>query len=288
MATARPRSALIVTADDFGLHERVNEAVMRAHREGVLTSASLMVSAPAAADAVARARRMPSLRVGLHIVIADGVATLGHAQVPALTDASGRFGDRLVYDGFRYFFQAPVRAQLAAEIRAQFDAFRATGLPLDHVNTHKHLHLHPTVMSLIVRIGREYGMKAMRLPFEASAPLWLKPWMMLLRSRLKRAGIVHNDYVVGIAQSGHMDERAWLEALDELPDGIGEIYSHPAVAGAAPLTLTMSDYRHADELDALLSERVAAALRTAGIARGGYTDVFADAFNGTTTSGAHA
>jgi chitin disaccharide deacetylase len=270
-ATPSAGRALIVTADDFGLDLRVNAAVERANREGVLTSASLMVSAPAARDAVERARRLPSLRVGLHLVLADGRATLPPAEIRALVGPEGRFGDAMVRDGFRFFFLPTVRAQLAREIRAQFEAFAATGLPLDHVNAHKHFHVHPTVLSLIVSIGREYGVRAIRLPFEAHAPWWLSPWIALMRARLARAGIAHNDYVVGIARTGGMDEAAVLDALARLPDGVGEFYCHPAEAGEGPLTPSMRDYRHADELAALLSPRVAAAM--AGIARGGFMDI---------------
>ena len=117
---------LIITADDFGLHESVNQAVERAHREGVLSAASLMVAAPAAADAIARARAFPSLRVGLHLVLADGQSILPHAAIPDLVDAKGRFGDRMARDGVRFFFLPWVRRQLAAEIRAQFEAFAAS------------------------------------------------------------------------------------------------------------------------------------------------------------------
>jgi len=265
---------LIFTADDFGLHERVNEAVERAHLHGVLTAASLMVAAPAAHDAVVRARRLPDLRVGLHLVLADGAAFLPREAIPALVDAHGRFGDNMVRDGFRFFFLPHVRKQLALEIRAQFEAFAKTGLPLDHVNTHKHFHLHPTVLALIIKIGREYGMRAMRLPCESNEPVWLKPWISLVRARLDRAGIAHNDYVVGIAKTGQMDETVLLDALERLPDGVGEIYCHPAVAGDEALTPGMRTYRHADELDALLSPRVAAAIEAAGATRGGFADVF--------------
>lgn len=271
--TGSAERALIVTADDFGLHERVNAAVERAHREGVLTSASLMVSAPAARDAVERAHRLPSLRVGLHLVLADGAATLPAERIPALVGPDGRFGDAMVRDGFRFFFLPHVRAQLAREIRAQFEQFAATGLPLDHVNAHKHFHVHPTVLSLVLEIGREYGLRAVRLPFEAHAPWWLAPWIALMRARLARAGVAHNDYVVGIADTGGMDEGVLLAALAELPAGIGEIYCHPAESGDAPLTPSMQTYRHADELDALLSPRVRAAFDAAGVARGGFVDV---------------
>jgi chitin disaccharide deacetylase len=267
--------ALIFTADDFGLHERVNDAVERAHLHGVLTAASLMVGAPAACDAIERARRLPELRVGLHLVLADGESTLPHKAIPALVDANGRFGDRMVRDGFRFFFLPYVREQLAQEIRAQFEAFRRTGFVLDHVNTHKHFHLHPTVLSMILEIGRDYGMRAMRLPYEAGSPAWIKPWMANVRARLKRAGVAHNDYVVGIAQTGHMDEAVLLDAIARLPDGVGEIYCHPATPGDGALSEGMRTYRHADELDALLSPRVASALRAAGARRGGFGDVFA-------------
>lgn len=271
---AKPRG-LIVTADDFGLHTRVNLAVERAHRDGVLSTASLMIGAPAASDAVARARDLPRLRVGLHLVLADGDAVTPRAAIADLLDEYGRFGDNMVRDGARFFFLPAVRKQLEREIRAQFEAFAKTGLALDHVNTHKHFHLHPTVLGLILTIGREYGMRAMRLPFEKNAPLWLRPWIARVRARLDRAGVAHNDYVVGISRSGAMDEAAWLAALADLPHGVGEIYCHPALAGDRALSHGMRDYRHADELQALLSPRVAEAIRSQGLRVGGFADVLA-------------
>ncbi|MFM0337167.1 hopanoid biosynthesis-associated protein HpnK [Paraburkholderia fungorum] len=264
---------LIITADDFGLHPRVNLAVERAHRDGVLTAASLMVGAPAAADAVARARALPRLRVGLHLVLTDGDAVMPREGIKALLDEHGRFGGNMVRDGVRFFFLPHVRRQLAREIRAQFEAYAKTGLVLDHVNTHKHFHLHPTVLELIVEIGREYGMRAMRLPFETNAPLWLRPWIAWVRGRLDRAGIVHNDYVVGMADSGRMHEGVWLAALADLPDGVGEIYCHPAVGGDGFLSVGMRGYRHEEELGALLSADVADAIRKVGVRVGGFGDV---------------
>ncbi|CAB3651340.1 hopanoid biosynthesis-associated protein HpnK [Trinickia soli] len=280
------RRALIVTADDFGLHPRVNAAVERAHRDGVLKAASLMVGAPAARDAVERARRLPNLRVGLHLVLADGPATLPAVQIPALVGPDGRFGDAMVRDGFRFFFLPAVREALAREIRAQFEAFAATGLPLDHVNAHKHFHLHPTVLSLVLSIGREFGLRAVRLPFEANAPWWLRPWIALMRRRLARAGIAYNDYVAGIEHTGGMDEAALLDALARMPaEGVAEIYCHPAEAGEGPITASMQAYRHLDELDALLSPRVAAAIAAAGLPCGGFADIFADGFGGGASAG---
>jgi hopanoid biosynthesis associated protein HpnK len=170
----------------------------------------------------------------------------------------------MVRAGFRFAFSASARRQLAAEIRAQFAAFRATGLALDHVNAHKHFHLHPTIARLVVDIGREYGMRAVRLPFEPAQPLraalpderprapaW-SPVVASLKRRLDRAGLTRNDQVFGIAWSGGMVEDRLLALLRHLPEGVSEIYCHPAVCGAA----LVPGYRHADELAALLSPSV--------------------------------
>jgi len=261
---------LIVTADDFGLHEAVNEAVERAHWDGVLTAASLMVGAPAASDAIARARRMPHLRIGLHIVLTDGAAVLPRAQIPDLVDADGRFGDAMARDGARFFFLPQVRRQLALEIEAQFALFQASGLPLDHVNAHKHFHIHPTVLSLILAVRRRFRFQAMRLPLPVKPPMFLRPWLAVMRSRLDLANIAHNDRICGIEQSGAMDESALLDALSRLPAGVTEIYSHPATRGE--ITRSMASYRPTDELAALLSPRVREAMDSLGVKRGGFSD----------------
>jgi hopanoid biosynthesis associated protein HpnK len=275
---------LIVTADDFGLHTAVNEAVEQAHREGILTAASLMVGAPAAADAVRRAHQLPNLRVGLHLVLADGLATLEPRAIPGLADATGHMDGDMVTRGIRYFALPSVRRQLEAEVHAQFAAFARTRLVLDHVNVHKHFHLHPSILSLLMSIGREYGVTAVRVPDE---PLWfaaasagvgagissvlIQPWVSLVKRRLRRAGLFHNDHVFGIAASGAMNEEALLKILARLPAGVTEIYLHPAATSAA-LAASMADYRHDDELAALLSPRVREALEQTGVQRGGFRD----------------
>jgi hopanoid biosynthesis associated protein HpnK len=277
---------LIVTADDFGLHETVNEAVEQASRGGILTAASLMVAGPAAADAVRRARRLPNLRVGLHVVLADGLSSLPHQQIPGIADADGRMGEDMFLRGVRYFASGAVRKQLEAEIREQFVAFARTGLSLDHVNAHKHFHLHPTILGILIRIAREFGARAMRVPDEpfwfaarngrwnaAAGGMLLTPWLMLMRHRLRVAGIFHNDTVFGIANSGSMDEEQLLAILARLPRGVTEIYLHPATTSGATVAPSMHAYRHADELAALKSPRVQEAIARLNVRRGGYGDI---------------
>jgi hopanoid biosynthesis associated protein HpnK len=255
---------VIVSADDFGLSEAVNEAVERAHRDGILQAASLMVAAPAAADAVRRARRLPGLRVGLHLVAIEGPAALPENQIPELLDAEGRFPSDQLRLGVNYFFRPGVRRQLAAEIQAQFAAFAATGLTLDHANTHKHMHLHPTVGRLMLDIGRRFGLRRVRVPAEPPAVLarcgmavglgdrLLYAWTSLFRRQARAAGMQTNDYCFGLAWSGHMTADRVRRLISVLPDGLSEIYFHPAVQRDAALRQLMPDYEHEAEFAALL------------------------------------
>jgi hopanoid biosynthesis associated protein HpnK len=273
---------LIVTADDFGAAVEVNEAVERAHRGGILSAASLMVAGPAANDAVRRAKSMPTLRVGLHLVLVEGKPVLPASAVPGLVDSSGHFRTDMARAGAAMFFLPKVRAQLAAEIEAQFAAFAATGLTLDHVNAHKHFHLHPTIASLIVKIGKAHGARGARVPLEpqdvlgqiedhkASGVVALTaPFARALRSRFCRAGIAAPDAVFGLAWSGAMTTSRLAGLIAHLPEGLSEIYTHPATGpypGSAP------GYRYAAELAALTDPQVVASLAASGIKTGGFGD----------------
>ncbi len=272
---------VIITADDFGLALAVNEAIEVAHCEGVLTGASLMMGEAATEDAIIRAKRLPSLRVGLHIVVVDGRPVLPPERIPGLVNADGWFDDRLLRAGLRFFWSPLVRRQLYAEIRAQFEAFRATGLRLDHVNAHKHMHLHPTILGMILRVGRDYGMGAMRLPYEpcSKAPghriesVIMAPWVALLRWRLKHAGLRFNEFVFGLTTSGSMTEEMFLHILHRLPSGVSEIYFHPATQNHPDTKLPMAATRHGAELNALISPKVRAMLEGGGFIRTAFGDL---------------
>lgn len=226
-----------------------------------------MVGAPCAADAVARARRLPGLAVGLHLVLVDGRPLVTEAG-RGLVRANGEFDRNLGRAALRMALRPAVRRQLACEIRAQFEAFRATGLALDHVNAHKHMHLHPTIAGMIVAIGGDYGMRAVRVPHEPRAPLrrafpnervappLYRPWVAALHRRLKRAGLATNDQVFGIAWSGAMTETRLLRLLPHLPDGVSEVYCHPAAEAAGA---------SGAELAALLSAPVRGCIAELGI-----------------------
>jgi hopanoid biosynthesis associated protein HpnK len=270
---------LIVTADDFGLAEEVNSAVEAAHRNGILSAASLMVNGAAAADAVRRARRLPGLHVGLHIVLVDAVPVLAPELIPGLVDRGGRLRRDLAALGVELACRPALRAQMRAEIKAQFERYRATGLALDHVDAHHHFHLHPIVARDLISIGLGYGMRALRVPSEPRRALasiepqrqglrlvGLCAWW--LRALAHSAGLLTPDAVLGLAWSGALTRDRLIGLLNHLPPGLIEIYAHPATtdifAGHA------EGYRYTDELDALCAPAVRAALGRSGFRLGSY------------------
>jgi hopanoid biosynthesis associated protein HpnK len=270
--------SLIVTADDFGAAPEVNEAVMRAHGEGILTCASLMVAGAAAGDAVKRAKDTPSLGVGLHLVLVEGKPVLPPERIPNLVGDDGYFRNDMVKASFGMAMLPWVKRQLAAEIEAQFAAFAATGLKLDHVNAHKHFHLHPTIARLTVAIGKRYGMTAMRSPIEPTDIIRrIEPDTTggdierfagaRLKDRLWVSRIWSPDAVFGLAWSGAMNRQRVKALIENLPDGVSEIYCHPALSaysGSAP------GYRYTDELTALLAPEVIE--RAHGVRLGRFAD----------------
>jgi hopanoid biosynthesis associated protein HpnK len=271
---------LIVTADDFGAAVEVNEAVEIAHRRGILTAASLMVAAPASGDAVVRARGMPALRVGLHLVLQDGTPLLSAGAIPLLVDEQGEFRSDRISFGCLLCCSSRARRQLAAEITAQFEAFHATGLALDHCNAHQHFHLHPVVAELLVTIGARFGLRSVRVPHEdrrllgrieprarSLTAVLVEPFAALLRRRIRAAGLHTTDQVFGLEWSGRMTAYRLLNLIRCLPFGLSEIYMHPALGSYAG---SAQGYRYRDELDALIDPEVVAACRS--IQRGGFAD----------------
>jgi hopanoid biosynthesis associated protein HpnK len=274
---------VVITADDFGLAPEVNEAVEIACRDGILTAASLMVSGPAAADAVARAQRLGRLRVGLHLVLTDGRPVLPPQRLPDLVDTCGRFRRAMAALGCAIAARPSVRRQVAAEIEAQFAAFWATGLRLDHVNAHKHFHLHPVIARATIAIGARYGLAGLRVPTEPRSVLaavepqartssaWMTaPWARLLARTARRSGLQAPDAVFGLAWSGAMTAARLAGLLHHLPPGRTEIYLHPATrddfTGHAP------GYCYRDELAALTAPSTIAVARREGLELGGYAD----------------
>jgi chitin disaccharide deacetylase len=263
---------VIINADDLGLSSGVNRAVVRAWRDGILTSASLMPSGEAFAEAVEIARENPGLQVGLHLTLVHGKAVLPPAEIPGLVSADGSFTDNPVAAGMRYFFLPSLRDQLRREIEAQLRAVTGTGLDISHVDGHVNIHVQPVVFAILAELMPRYGIRSFRLTRERlQETLRLDPTRPVGKRAdafifdrlaahslpvLDRLGIGYADEVKGLLNSGRMTEEYLLALLECVRDGLTEIYFHPGCLPCATITGKMPNYRHEDELVALTSPRV--------------------------------
>ena len=245
-----------------------------------------MVSAPAAAEAVGIAKTLPDLKVGLHIVLSNGRSTLSPSDIPALVNNNGEFASSQVSSGIKMFFNAEAKFQLEKEIRAQFEAFKATGLTLDHVNAHNHMHMHPTIFSLMLTIGSEYGLTAVRIPNEP--PLesiiddskeklkryaqWLsfKPFISSMKKQCQIRNINYNDTIYGLYDSGHMNIDTLIRILPHIEDGVAEIYMHPATKRWEGIDPAADDYEFEAEFKALSHARIKRAIEKFDIQLSGF------------------
>lgn len=263
---------LILNADDFGRSPTINAAVEHAHREGVLTSASLMVSGAAQEEAVALARRNPALAVGLHLVMVNGRAVLPPRDIPHLVDSQGNFPRSPFVAGLRYAFSPVARRELARELAAQFERFAATGLRLAHVDSHLHLHMHPFVLGWVLDLAEQYGAHGIRLSRDdlwlslsydrrsaATKAAWALVFGLLTRQALRHLQgrkLAVAERVYGLMQTGQMSETYVLRVLHTLHVRSAELYFHP---DAAPQTEPLGP--NPDDLATLLSPAVQRVIR---------------------------
>jgi len=279
---------LIVNADDFGSSEAVNEAVVRAYTEGVLTSCSLMVTGAAFEHAVRLAHAHPGLAVGIHLVTVMGRAVLSPAEIPTLVDEAGCFSSNPAAAGCTYYFSSQARCELRHELAAQFQKFSTTGLHLSHIDGHLHLHVHPVILNIALELGAWYGVRRMRVPQEeyhlalgfdrqnagtkAVHTLLFGLLATWMKRQLRAHGFVWAERVYGNLHSGRMDEAYFLYTLEHLRAGTNEIYFHPAVyPGGQPLTV--DERQGTREFAALTSRAVGGRLRELGIALMTYSDL---------------
>ena len=235
---------IILNADDFGRSRQINAAIIRAHQEGVLTSASLMMAGEAVEDAVELAHQNPTLSVGLHIVVINGRSVLAPEQIPHLVNKQGYFSNDPVSAGVKYFASQRLQTELAQELTAQFELFSKTGLSLSHVNGHLHMHVHPTVFNQVIGLADQYGARGIRLlrddlglalRYDRSQVLMKSLWAFVF-GLLARWGLMQLqgydlnivDRVYGLMQSGKMQEAYVVGILRSLTVPSAEIYFHPA------------------------------------------------------------
>jgi hopanoid biosynthesis associated protein HpnK len=276
---------LILNADDFGLTRGVNEGIIRAHREGILTSATLMASADAFDQAVELAKQNPRLGVGCHLVLVGGKAVAPLKEIPSLADRDGRLPESLGIFVTRLSSGSISVKEIERELRAQIQKIRGAGIEPTHLDTHKHTHAHPRVMEALGRVAQEFGIKRVRKPVEYLRDSWVS-------SRVKGAGISQElvaaavvrtvaprfhsvsrkyglrspDYFLGLAMTGQLGPDALRRMIDTVQEGTTEIMLHPGICDAELKKLGSRLLQQREtEMEALIAPGVKSAVEEHGI-----------------------
>ena len=276
---------LILNADDFGMTLGVNEGIIRAHREGILTSATLMANGEAFDDAVESARANKELGVGCHLVLVGGKCVATKDSVASLVDAGGNLPDSLP------LFVAKISSgiirieEIERELRAQIGRVRAAGIEPTHLDTHKHTHAHPRVMEALGKVAKECGIARVRKPIENLRDSWETSQaggqgvsMQILAAGAVRAiapqftaisrryGLLSPDHFLGLAMTGQLGPTVLRGVIGTVVDGTTEIMLHPGICDA---DLARSGSRlqkqREDELQGLLDPGVRSAVTERGI-----------------------
>jgi hopanoid biosynthesis associated protein HpnK len=281
MPTASSEKSVIFTADDFGLADALNGAVVLSHRQGLLSCASLMAAGPRTQAALSLARAHLGLCLGVHLTLIQGRATLPPEAVPLLVDSRGGFPNNPVATGWRYFCQSRLLPEIRRELAAQIEVVLEAGLTVWHLNSHLNLHLHPRIFPVVADLAREYGIPAVRLAREdwrttlALAPDRPLPkiaqgliFAFLCRRAARQAraaSLVCNDHLFGLTNDGRMTEAYLTGLAPRLQPGVTEIYCHPGLYADPELKRWAPHYRRQEELAALLSPDLKANLAAAGV-----------------------
>lgn len=271
---------LIVNADDFGLHPLINAGIIKGHQEGFITSTSLMPSAPCWQEAVRLAKENPRLGIGVHLTLVGGVpSVLPKEQVSSLLDDDGLFLPDYVAFAKRYYSGVVKKAELEAELRAQFERALSCGVNITHIDSHQHTHVLPGINSLVLKLSNEYNIIRVRIPKEGylfTGGFQTGVGRLIGRSglsfcadmaalRADSLGLRHPQHFYGMLAGGHLNAQLIANILRQLPEGVSEIMTHPGLDSAALGKAFSWQYHWREELDAYLDAGNKALLKKLGI-----------------------
>ncbi|MGA8142389.1 MAG: ChbG/HpnK family deacetylase [Candidatus Acidiferrales bacterium] len=276
---------LILNADDFGLTRGVNEGIIRGHREGILTSTTLMACGPAFDHAVELARQNPRLGIGCHLVLVGGSVVAPVEEVPSLAQKDGRMPESLGLFVARLTSGSIRLNDIERELRAQILKIRSAGIEPTHLDTHKHTHAHPAVMEALGRVAEELGITRVRKPIENLRDSWessrseaagiskellgaaaVRAVAPQFRSACRKYKLRCPDFFLGLAMTGQLGPEALRRMLSTVQEGTTEIMLHPGVCDSDLEKLGSRLLHQRDtELEALIDPSVKSAIEERGI-----------------------
>lgn len=282
---------VIINGDDFGLAPGVNRGIIEAYRNGVLTSATMVVNTAHFDDAVALARENPGLPLGVHLTLLWGKPVSQPDEIPSLIDHIGRFPRSYRTLFLRCLSGFLSRNEAVMEFRAQIRRFMDAGFAPTHLDTHKHIHCLPLIMEAMIAAAAEFGINKIRLPVESrltrernAATIVPKPTMVCKRNlirflcnrnraRLRAAHIKSTDHFVGIDYMNRLTTETLCSILARLESGVTEIMCHPGYVDEELRAVADVVESRESELKALTDERVKECAKARGIIPADYRDL---------------
>ena len=241
-----------MNADDLGWTGGVNRGIVEAHRNGIVTSATLLANGAAFEDGIRAVRGTPGLGVGVHLNLTNGRPILPPEQVPSLVDERGEFYGKTPQLLLRMASGKLALAEVEQEWDAQIRKIHDAGIEPTHLDGHKHVHMLPKLFPMAVRLAKKHGIGSVRIAHESSSlraalasgqahnsgavlkqgaqARGLKLLARDARELAERAGIDAADYFCGIAQTGELTQQGLERLLSVLPEGITELMCHPGYA----------------------------------------------------------
>lgn len=260
---------LIINADDFGLHEQINKGIIKGHKDGIITSTSIMTTAPAFDEAVSLAKENPNLGIGIHLTLCTCVPPcLDRAKVVSLLGVDGNFLPSYVDFAKRFYTGGVKMSELEAELRAQFEKALSAGLNITHVDSHQHTHMLPIINSLVIKLCKEYNVKRVRVPKEAYfftggyevglgrkiGRAGLSFCADMARPMVKKAGLKTTDHFFGMLAGCNLNTKLVGNIIKALPEGTSELMTHPGLSQAILTKALPWDLHWENELAASLAE----------------------------------
>ena len=270
---------LIINADDFGLCSGVNRAVERAHREGVLTSATIMAGAPAAEEAVKLAAQMPKLGLGIHLNLLEGIAISKDKHIGVLLNKKGEFAHSVYMLSVMSLLSRHVREAIRIELASQIQWVLDKGIKPTHLDSHKHIHIFSSIFPIVASLAADFGIGAIRCPFEPRS-VCSKGWPEVGAGSKLRAFVIRNmakwayskgrcffknTALFGIAHTGRVDMEFWQALIKSQFEGTVEVMTHPGyIEGLDPVKTRLIEQREV-ELEAMCSDELKKAFAEADI-----------------------
>ena len=267
---------LIVTADDFGLSKSINEGIVKAHRDGIVTSISLMPAGWAFEDALERAKAIGLKEAGAHLALTETSALTEPSKVPTLAAKNGKFQKNHIRFFLNLFLKRIDRGHIYVELREQLNRIKNSGITVTNISSHEHIHMMPAILDIFIELAKEYKIPAIRFPrndrlfFTFGAKKIVRKLILLwmeqgMNKMLKNSSLAYTDNFLGFLDSGNLREETLTDMLESLSEGVTELVCHPGFLSPEVLDRCIFYSDCETELAALTSRKVKNLIADKGI-----------------------